>query len=354
MLKQKKYSWLMGLNEGDLGDVLQRLGVGKPLTDEEWQQLLNTELADSRQAQAYGINAANGLAKLKARSQLFRQVCGVQPEWRLQIWTLWLPLALKIAALKETLGRPIVQGILGVQGTGKTTLAEALQLILGHLGYTTLTFSVDDLYKPYAERQKLCQQDPRLLWRGPPGTHDVELGIQVLDQCRQPQRQAPIFVPRFDKSAYNGAGDRIKPETIKPPDIVLFEGWFVGVRPVAESVFNEPPPPIISAADRQFAKDCNDRLRAYLPLWERLDSLFVLHPLDYRLSKQWRREAEQKMIAAGRSGMSNAEIDQFVEYFWRSLHPQLFIEPLLYRPDLVDLIININADHSFKSVFSPH
>ena len=343
----------MGLNNGVV-DVLQRLGTGNQLTDEEWQQLLDDELADPLQAQAFGITVANGLTKLKARSRLFRQFYGGQPEWgkhRQILWNLWLPLALKIDELKQLLGRPVVQGILGVQGTGKTTLANALRLILGHLGYTTLTFSIDDLYKPYAERQQLRQQDPRLVWRGPPGTHDVELGIQVLDQCRQPHRQDPILVPRFDKAAYNGAGDRTAPERIEPPDIILFEGWFVGVRPVAESVFNEPPPPIVTAADRQFAQDCHEWLKAYLPLWERLDSLFVLHPVDYRLSKQWRREAEQKMIAAGRSGMSNAEVEKFVEYFWRSLHPELFIEPLLSRPDLVDLVIEINADHSLNKVY---
>ena len=345
----------MGLNNGVV-DVLQRLGAGNQLTDEEWQQLLDSELANPWQAQAYGITAANGLAKLKERSRLLRQVDQVQPEWgkhRQILWNLWLPLALKIAILKQTLGRPVVQGILGAQGTGKTTLANALRLILGHLGYKTLTFSIDDLYKPYIKLQQLRQQDPRFGWRGPPGTHDVELGIQVLDQCRQPHRQDPILVPRFDKSAYNGAGDRTAPERIEPPDIILFEGWFVGVRPVAESVFNEPPPPIVTAADRHFAQDCNERLKAYLPLWERLDSLFVLHPVDYRLSKQWRREAEQKMIAAGRSGMSNAEVEKFVEYFWRSLHPELFIDPLLSRPDLVDLVIEINADHSLNRVYQP-
>jgi len=37
------------------------------------------------------------------------------------------------------------QGILGGQGTGKTTLAAMLSLILGQLGYHTLSLSLDDL-----------------------------------------------------------------------------------------------------------------------------------------------------------------------------------------------------------------
>jgi D-glycerate 3-kinase len=216
-----------------------------------------------------------------------------------------------------------------------------------------VAISIDDLYKTYAERQQLQQQDPRLIWRGPPGTHDVDLGITILDQFRQQERQEPILVPRFDKSAFNGAGDRTEPEKVAPVDIVVLEGWFVGTRPVEETAFDCAPPPIITPEDKLFAKNINARLKEYLPLWERLDRLIVLHPVDYRLSKQWRKEAEQKMIASGKSGMSELEIDQFVEYFWRALHPELFIQPLVSNPDLVDMAIEIKANHSYGKVYRP-
>ncbi|MFM7614146.1 MAG: ATP-binding cassette domain-containing protein, partial [Synechococcales cyanobacterium] len=41
-----------------------------------------------------------------------------------------------------------------------------------------------------------------------------------------------MTVPRFDKSALCGMGDRTTPEIIDQVDIVLFEGWFVGVLPI--------------------------------------------------------------------------------------------------------------------------
>ena len=103
-------------------------------------------------------------------------------------------------------------------------------MILQQLGYRTLSLSLDDLYKTYSDRLVLKQQDPRLIWRGPPGTHDIDLGLNVLDQIRQ--CKSPVMVPRFDKSAYSGAGDRTTPEIVTDVDIVLFEGWFVGVRPI--------------------------------------------------------------------------------------------------------------------------
>jgi D-glycerate 3-kinase len=137
-------------------------------------------------------------------------------------------------------------------------------------------------------------------------------------------------------------------------DIVLFEGWFVGVRPIDPTVFDAPTPaPIQTSADRAFARDMNDRLKDYLPLWERLDRLMVLYPTDYQLSQQWRRQAEQQMIATGKSGMTDQQVDKFVEYFWRSLHPELFITPLTQNSSWVDLVIEIAPDRSINAVYQP-
>ncbi|NBD16860.1 MAG: glycerate kinase [Cyanobacteria bacterium] len=279
------------------------------------------------------------------------------------LWRLWLPLALQIVGKKNERSSAIIQGILGLQGTGKTTLSTLLSLLLNNLGYHTITLSIDDLYKTYTDRQQLQRDDPRLIWRGPPGTHDVNLGIELLDQIRN--GKTPLSIPRFDKSAFHGMGDRATPEVINNKvDILLFEGWFVGVQPIPESVFQSPPPPIITIADRQFARDNNRRLEAYLPLWNRLDGLIILSPVDYRLSQirkvpaltvvqQWRKEAEQKMVAQGKSGMTETEINQFVEYFWRALHPELFITPLIESQQGVDMVIEIDENHLPNHIHTP-
>ena len=266
---------------------------------------------------------------------------------------LWLPLAEQIASYRQAQSTTLIQGILGGQGTGKTTLAKILTLILSHLGYRTLSLSLDDLYKTYSDRLALQQQDPRLIWRGPPGTHDIQLGLEILDRLRQPNTDSPIAIPRFDKSAWHGAGDRGTPEIVSGADVILFEGWFVGVRPIDPASFDYPPPPIKSFADRQFARDMNTRLQEYLPLWDKLDRLIVLYPVDYRLSKQWRKDAEHQAIAMGKMGMTDVQIEQFVEYFWKSLHPDLFIKPLLQDSRRVDLVIEINCDRSVGKIYRP-
>jgi len=326
-----------------------------------WQQARAAALVDPSTAKAFGITPTNVDEIIQTRSQLlksvlpaFRQFCQTNlranfEEMLALLWDLWLPLGMKLAAHRQRLDRPLIQGILGVQGTGKTTMCQVLSIILQQLGYRTLSWSLDDLYKTYSDRLALLQQDPRLIWRGPPGTHDLDLGLNVLDQIRQ--GETAVNIPRFDKSAHGGAGDRTSPEIVKNIDIVLFEGWFVGVRPIDPNAFALAPPPIITDADKAFALDMNRQLSSYLPLWERLDSLIMLYPTDYRSSLEWRKQAEQQMIAAGKSGMSNTQIEEFVNYFWRSLHPELFLKSLL-RSSVVDLVIEIYPDRTFGSIYS--
>lgn len=329
--------------------------------DTPQQSLISEALANKLRAKAFGITPENAEETINKRWNLlksiypaFKELCQanlqMSPDAMLPtLWDLWLPLAIKIASQHQQNQRPFIQGILGGQGTGKTTTCKILNLILSQLEYRVLSLSIDDLYKTYQARLILQQQDPRLIWRGPPGTHDIDLGLNILDNILQ--RQTQISVPRFDKSLHSGNGDRTLPETVENVDIVLFEGWFVGVIPIDSASFDTPTLPIITEADKQFARDMNDLLHNYLPLWQRLDSLIALYPKDYRLSLEWRKQAEHQMKASGKTGMTDLQIEEFVNYFWKALHPELFIKPLIKSPS-VDLVIEINPNHSFGNIVS--
>jgi D-glycerate 3-kinase len=354
-----------------LRSLLHRWTAGADLALADLEHMRQILLADSDRAAAFGITPETVDVALDRRLRLFFQLypefspfCQTQLGWsetlvaeRLEtFWNLWLPLALHLADQRAALDRPWMQGILGGQGTGKTTLTAILTWILAQLNYRVCGVSIDDLYKTYTERQRLQQFDPRLRWRGPPGTHDVSLGLSVLQQLRHWKPGQTVAIPRFDKSLWGGAGDRTLPEHVSQIDIVLFEGWFVGARPVDPALFDSPQPlpePINTRRDRQFARDINEALADYVPLWEQLDALMVLAPVDYHLSQQWRREAEQQMRASGKSGMSDAEIDEFVTYFWRSLHPDLFIAPLCQQAGYADLVIEIDTNHAPSRVYIP-
>ncbi|MBE9163638.1 MULTISPECIES: glycerate kinase [Microcoleaceae] len=350
----------------------------KKIGARELELLAVWELADEARLRAFNITPDSAADVVRHKSDLFFALLDELHTFPLKstifletLWNLWLPLAIQLSTEKQSFNRPLIQGILGSQGTGKTTLCQVLKVILGKMGYSTVSISLDDLYKTYADRQQLQKADPRLIWRGPPGTHDIDLGIAVLDKLRGSQTSElaavdnlksdfpktdiikNIEIPRFDKSAWGGAGDRTQPEIICGADIVLFEGWFVGVNPVADATLNEflatAPFPISTEADCQFARDMNAKLHDYLPLWNRLDRLMLLYPRDYRLSQVWRNQAEREMMAQGKSGMSEAEINRFVEYFWKALHPELFMQSML-EGDRVDLVIEILDDRTASKI----
>ncbi len=337
-----------------LSEILQQGETEVCLSAGQEAILAQDLLADAERAVAFGVTPQTVQSRVRARSQHLAQTYTLvapllpqQPPKQILslLWHLWLPLTEQLIAAHQALGRPLIQGILGMQGCGKTTLTTVLCQLLQYFGFSSLNLSIDDLYKTYAERQQLVQADPRLIWRGPPGTHDVALGIEILQSLRQ-RHAPPRGVPRFDKTLYQGQGDRSHFDPVNPVDIVLFEGWFVGLAPLAPQAFETAPAPITTAADRQFALDMNQQLQHYQSLWDCLDRLMVLNLADYRLSKIWRTQAEQAAVATGKSGMSDAEVSAFVDYFWQALHPALFIPALCQDAPRVSLVIEIEEDHS--------
>jgi D-glycerate 3-kinase len=126
----------------------------KGITDAYWQVYAQeAALMDSVRAKIFGITPENVAQVILDRSHLlksvlptFSQFCqtnlSMLSQAMLQVlWDLWLPLAIKIVSSRQNLGRPFIQGILGGQGTGKTTMCQILSFIIQQLGYCTLCLS---------------------------------------------------------------------------------------------------------------------------------------------------------------------------------------------------------------------
>lgn len=138
----------------------------------------------------------------------------------------------------------------------------------------------------------------------------------------------------------------------KKPDIIFYDGWMLGVKPVKdESVFDLNLPALETPEDRQFAKDINRKLVDYLPLWQMIDYLNCLYVPNYSASLRWREQAEKSLRAKG-LGMSEQEVIEFVHYFWRSVHPAIHIHALALDPQ-TDQVVLIDDDHSIKKVYLP-
>lgn len=139
--------------------------------------------------------------------------------------------------------RPLFVAVQGPQGSGKSYLTAHVQQLLQSPPHSlrVVVFSLDDLYLPHEALVSLAASHPQnVLWqgRGQPGTHDVELGVQILHSLKQ--GNGTVELPRFDKSLYSGEGDRLPLDgsgtVVKQPpvvDVVILEGWCVGFRSIS-------------------------------------------------------------------------------------------------------------------------
>lgn len=264
----------------------------------------------------------------------------------------YLPYIEKLLNLKTIAGKGLIVGISAIQGTGKTTQGEILEILLAHFGKSSISLSIDDHYVTHEELNKLRAQDPRYIRRGV--THDIPLAIKNLTDLKNMQSGMEVLIPIYDKGAENGDGDRVGFKKVtEKPDFIFYDGWMVGVRRVEdESIFESGLPALDTPEHIQFAKDINKKLEEYYPLWELFDFLNVLHVPNYEISLKWREQAEERLRKEG-GGMSSDEIREFVHYFWRSVHPAVQIKNLAYDEEHTDQVVIINDDHTIKQILSP-
>lgn len=206
---------------------------------------------------------------------------------------------------------PLVLGLCGAQGSGKSTIAARLARRFPR----SAVLSLDDLYRTHADRQELGRRvHPLLATRGVPGTHDVALGIATIGALRAGK---PVPLPRFDKAC----DDRMPAEEwpCAPADceLLIFEGWCVGAVP-------QDPAELVAPVNRLEAKEDADGLwrahvhaaltRDYPALFASIDILALLVPPDWPTVLRWRTEQEAGL--AGR-GMDAAQLARFVQHYER-------------------------------------
>ena len=173
----------------------------------------------------------NFLKSQEVLSEPFRDKIG-------QLNKFYLPLTKKIFAEHSKDRKTKIIGLSGGQGSGKSTISNILKIILKE-GYNlnTVIFSIDDFYKTSKERKVMSRKtSPLFLTRGVPGTHDTALLLKSLTILKN-SKFKKILIPRFDKSIDDRVHLKKWQKVLKKPDIVIFEGWCVGVTPQKKKRF---------------------------------------------------------------------------------------------------------------------
>ncbi|KAI4325276.1 hypothetical protein MLD38_030690 [Melastoma candidum] len=224
---------------------------------------------------------------------------------------------------------PLVIGFSAPQGCGKTTLVFALHYLFQITGRRTATLSIDDFYLTAEGQAELRERNPGNLLlelRGNAGSHDVPFSVETLTAVTKLTKEGmKMKLPRYDKSAYSGRGDRadqsVWPEVEGPLTAVLFEGWMLGFKPL--------PVDVVKAVDPQL-ETVNKNLEAYYEAWDKfIKAWIVIKIQDPSCVYQWRLQAEIAMREAGKPGMSDEEVEDFVSRYlpaYKAYLPTLYSE----------------------------
>lgn len=211
---------------------------------------------------------------------------------------------------------PLFVGVQGPQGSGKTFLTSRLRALLAGPPYSlsVAVLSIDDLYLPHAGLTALAEAHPQnrlLRGRGQPGTHDAALGRAILFGLKAINNGAgEVSLPVFDKSMFDGAGDRAaETRAVRPPiDVVVLEGWCVGFYPVPRAVVEARWAraavsgrggeegvgtgggfDLHAQATLEDVLEVNTMLRAYVAWWQILDAFVQVRIRCVALSDAGRR-----------------------------------------------------------------
>jgi D-glycerate 3-kinase len=264
------------------------------------------------------------------------------------------PAAERIAEARRAAGRPIVAGLCGSQGSGKSTMALFLKSLLEERGLKTAILSLDDLYLTLPERERLgAEVHPLLRTRGVPGTHDVGLGLALVDILGD--GPAEVSMPRFDKAEDTRAPAQTWPRVASPVDVILFEGWCVGAIPQDAATLAAP----VNALERDEDADgawrgyVNDQLKAdYAALFGRIDILAMLQAPGFDAVFGWRALQEQKLAdkvkrdgLVGAKVMDAAQIRRFLMFYQRLT--EWILEEM---PGRADILMPLDEDHRLSRV----
>ncbi len=268
-----------------------------------------------------------------------------------QLNEFYLPISNMIKEEYSKKKKTKIIGLAGGQGTGKSTISSILKIILKEaFGLETVIFSIDDFYKTLKEREIMSKKISNLfLTRGVPGTHDTKMLYNCIKNLKN-KKFKKFTIPKFDKSSDDRFPKNKWQKIKKKPDIVIFEGWCVGVAPQKKKDLINSRNKLEKQNDKKkiWRQRVNLELKKnYKKIYNLIDKLIFLKVPSFKYVFKWRLLQEKKLriFGKGNKTMSKKEITNFIMYYERLTKHMLKI-----LPKTADTVINIDYKHRLKSI----
>ncbi|MEZ5683717.1 MAG: kinase [Novosphingobium sp.] len=239
-----------------------------------------------------------------------------------------------------------VLGICGAQGSGKSSLAAALEHRLNGVGVPCARLSLDDLYLSRAARQKLAAAvHPLFATRGVPGTHDLALGLAALAAL---ERGEPAALPRFDKGSDEPMLRADWPRAPARCRVLVLEGWCMGAVPQSPGELALPVNALEAQEDPQgiWRGHANTALGGeYQNLFARIDTLVLLAVPGWDIVARWRTAGSRTARHRRQARDVTAQIARFIQHYER-----LTRHILNEMPARADLTVRLDAQRRIVSL----
>ena len=250
--------------------------------------------------------------------------------------------------------KPLMIGLAGGQGSGKTTISSILTLILQkYFKLKVFKVSIDDFYKTRKDRKLLSKnKHPLLMTRGVPGTHDVDLILKFFKKVKSKSFKI-ITVPKFNKAIDDRCKKSLWYKLKSKPDVVIFEGWCVGARAQKISQLKKPVNSLEKVYDQdiKWRSHVNNQLKTkYKTLFKQLDGLLYLKAKNFNILRNWRLKQERKLWVQTKNKknlkiMSSGDVINFMQTYQR-ITQQMFKDAI----KISSIIVNLNSNHQIEKI----
>ena len=265
-----------------------------------------------------------------------------------------------LAQRAKTANIPPIVGFSGCQGSGKSTLVALMAKVMREAyGVSTMVLSLDDFYLTKAARAALAESiHPLFATRGVPGTHDLALLNETISALRrQPGTGGVVPVPAFDKALDDRTEMVHWRQVSAPVQLILLEGWCVGLSPQSENELEAPINPMEAEQDPSLVwrREVNRQLvDGYADVFGKLEALLLLQAPSFDTVFEWRWQQEQRLSEQFQQNhpdspnptMSRSEVADFVLHYQR-----LTEHGLKTLPDRADFVWELATDRSVERMW---